>query len=60
MIILKEVGNYIKNSSKSIFGQKNYHKRIVFSLVGKTNNSENTIRMHREREKKIIYMNFMI
>ena len=39
-------------SSKSIFGQKNYHKRIVFSLVGKTNNSENTIRMHREREKK--------
>lgn len=47
-------------SSKSIFGQKNYHKRIVFSLVGKTNNSENTIRMHREREKKIIYMNFMI
>ena len=36
----------------SIFGQKNYHKRIVFSLVGKTNNSENTIRMHREREKK--------
>ena len=40
----------ILTSPNYIFGEKNYNKRIVFSLIGKTKNSEATIQKHRFRE----------
>ena len=40
----------ILTSPHYIFGEKNYTKRIVFSLVGKTKNSATTIQKHRFRE----------
>ena len=39
------------SNSMVIFGQSNIIKRKVFSLVGKTSNSINTVKKHRDQEK---------
>ena len=46
----KKIIETILTGPNYIFGEKNYHKRIVFSLIGKTKNSEKTIQKHRIRE----------
>ena len=46
----KKVINSIIYNKSQVFGQYNYKKRVVFSLVGKTNNSELTVKKHREEE----------
>ena len=43
--------NSILFSNEHIFGQLNYNKRNVFSLVGKTENSKKTVEKHRKEEK---------
>jgi len=43
--------NSILNSPKPIFGNLKFNKRRVFSLVGKTSNSKNFVKSHREEEK---------
>ena len=47
----KKVINSILFNTSQVFGQCNYHKRKIFSLVGKTENSKNTINNHRDEEK---------
>ena len=51
--------NSILFSNEHIFGQLNYNKRNVFSLVGKTENSKKTVEKHRKEEKIISYLNFI-
>ena len=51
----KNVINAIINNKKQIFGQLKFEIRKVFSLVGKTANSKNTIEKHRNEEKNYIY-----
>ena len=46
-----KVINSILNSPKPIFGNLKFNKRRVFSLVGKTSSSKNTVQSHREEEK---------
>ena len=47
--------NAIVNNKEQVFGQLSFEKRKVFSLVGKTANSKNTIEKHRKEEKNFIY-----
>ena len=46
----KKVINSIIFNKSQVFGQYNYKKRVIFSLVGKTTNSELTVKKHREEE----------
>ena len=50
----KSVINAIVNNNDQIFGQLSFEKRIVFSLVGKTDNSKRNIEKHRNEEKNYI------
>ena len=51
----KSVVNAIVNNCDQVFGQLSFEKRIVFSLVGKTDNSKRNIEKHRNEEKNYIY-----
>lgn len=50
-IFEKKVINEILYNSQPIFGQIKYENRRVFALIGKTNNSKNTVKIHRDEEK---------
>ena len=43
--------NSILHCKEQVFGQLKYKKRIVFSLVGKTENSKNIVKAHRNEEE---------
>jgi len=51
VIFEKKVINSILYNSETVFGQLKYENRRVFSLVGKTENSKNTVELHRNEEK---------
>jgi len=56
----KSVIDAIKINGDQVFGQLSFIKRIVFSLVGKTENSKKTIEKHRNEEKNYIYKFYKI